>query len=53
MVEDVDGNIFLDFNVGIAVCATGHCHPEVIRTVQEQVDFCLEVFEEALTETEK
>ncbi len=27
MVEDVDGNRFLDFNAGIAVVATGHCHP--------------------------
>ena len=25
MVEDVDGNVFLDFNAGIAVCSTGHC----------------------------
>ena len=27
MVEDVDGNIFLDFAAGIAVVSTGHCHP--------------------------
>src|SRR5580698_1919215 len=27
MIEDVDGNRFLDFNAGIAVVATGHCHP--------------------------
>ncbi len=27
IVEDVDGNRFLDFNAGIAVVATGHCHP--------------------------
>ncbi len=26
-VEDVDGNIFLDCNAGVAVCSTGHCHP--------------------------
>ena len=36
MVEDVDGNRFLDFNAGIAVVATGHCHPEVVRAIQEQ-----------------
>jgi len=36
MVEDVDGNIFLDFAAGIAVCATGHCHPEVVAAIQKQ-----------------
>lgn len=36
IVEDVDGNRFLDFNAGIAVTATGHCHPGVVRAVQEQ-----------------
>lgn len=35
-VEDVDGNIFLDCNAGVAVCATGHCHPEVVRAIQDQ-----------------
>jgi 4-aminobutyrate aminotransferase len=35
-VEDVDGNTFLDCNAGVAVCATGHCHPEVVRAIQEQ-----------------
>ena len=35
-VEDVDGNIFLDCNAGVAVCATGHCHPEVVRAIQLQ-----------------
>src|SRR5947209_4668086 len=35
-VEDVDGNVFLDCNAGIAVCSTGHCHPEVVRAIQEQ-----------------
>ena len=29
-VEDVDGNVFLDCNAGVAVCSTGHCHPEVV-----------------------
>jgi 4-aminobutyrate aminotransferase len=36
LVEDVDGNRFLDFNAGIAVAATGHCHPRVVKAVQEQ-----------------
>ena len=35
-VTDVDGNIFLDCNAGVAVCSTGHCHPEVVRAIQEQ-----------------
>jgi 4-aminobutyrate aminotransferase len=36
VIEDVDGNRFLDFNAGIAVVASGHCHPEVVRAIQEQ-----------------
>jgi 4-aminobutyrate aminotransferase len=36
MVEDVDGNIFLDLAAGIAVCSTGHCHPEVVAAIQKQ-----------------
>jgi len=36
MVEDVDGNTFLDFAAGIAVVATGHCHPEVVAAIQKQ-----------------
>lgn len=35
-VEDVDGNIFLDCNAGVAVCSTGHCHPEIVSAIQEQ-----------------
>ena len=35
-VEDVDGNEFLDFAAGIAVTSTGHCHPEVVRAIQDQ-----------------
>jgi len=35
-VEDVDGNTFLDFSAGIAVVATGHCHPDVVRAIQQQ-----------------
>jgi 4-aminobutyrate aminotransferase len=36
MIEDVDGNTFLDFAAGIAVCSTGHCHPEVVAAIQKQ-----------------
>ncbi|MBI1792552.1 MAG: acetyl ornithine aminotransferase family protein [Acidobacteria bacterium] len=36
IVEDVDGNRFLDFNAGIAVVATGHCHPKVVAAIQRQ-----------------
>ncbi len=36
MVEDPDGNRFLDFAAGIAVVATGHCHPQVVKAIQEQ-----------------
>jgi 4-aminobutyrate aminotransferase len=35
-VTDVDGNVFLDCNAGVAVCSTGHCHPEVVRAIQDQ-----------------
>ena len=35
-LHDVDGNIFLDFTSGIAVNATGHCHPQVVRAIQLQ-----------------
>src|ERR671919_1130372 len=35
-VEDVDGNIFLDCAAGIAVTATGHSHPEVVRAIVDQ-----------------
>ena len=37
-VRDVDGNTFLDFTAGIAVCSTGHCHPEVIQAIKSQAD---------------
>ena len=36
VVEDIDGNLLLDFNAGIAVTSTGHCHPDVVRAIQEQ-----------------
>jgi len=36
IVEDVDGNRFLDFSAGIAVVATGHCHPRIVEAIQKQ-----------------
>jgi 4-aminobutyrate aminotransferase len=51
IVEDVDGNRFLDFTAGIAVCSTGHCHPHVVQAIEHQArrllhmcgsDFCYE-----------
>ena len=37
-VWDVDGNRFLDFAAGIAVCSTGHSHPDVVRAIQAQAE---------------
>ncbi len=37
-VWDVDGNRFLDFAAGIAVTATGHSHPKVVKAIQEQAE---------------
>ena len=36
IIEDVDGNRFLDCSAGIAVVATGHCHPRVVEAIQRQ-----------------
>ena len=36
ILEDIDGNTFLDFAAGIAVCSTGHCHPRVVEAIQKQ-----------------
>ena len=41
VIEDVDGNRFLDFNAGIAVNAAGHDHPAVSEAIHAQVDACL------------
>jgi 4-aminobutyrate aminotransferase len=55
VVEDVDGNRFLDLNAGIAVTSTGHCHPKVVEAIQEQAarlihysasDFFLPIYSE-------
>jgi 4-aminobutyrate aminotransferase len=37
-VWDVDGNRFLDFAAGIAVCSTGHSHPKVVKAIQDQAE---------------
>ena len=36
MIEDVDGNIFLDWVGGVGVLNVGHGHPEVVQAVQDQ-----------------
>jgi 4-aminobutyrate aminotransferase len=36
VIEDVDGNRFLDLNAGIAVNSTGHCHPDVVAAIESQ-----------------
>src|SRR5574341_538208 len=36
VIEDVDGNLFLDFMAGIAVASTGHSHPRVVKAIEEQ-----------------
>lgn len=35
-LEDADENVFLDCNAGVAVCSTGHCHPEIVEAITEQ-----------------
>ena len=57
-IEDIDGNLMLDFNAGIAVTSTGHCHPDVVRAIQEQAgklihysaDFYLPLYAETCAE---
>lgn len=55
VVEDVDGNVFLDLNAGIAVNSTGHAHPAVVAAIQKQAaelihysasDFYLPIYSE-------
>ena len=41
VVEDLDGNSFLDFTAGIAVCNTGHCHPRIVAAIKRQADTLL------------
>lgn len=43
VVEDVDGNVYLDFGAGIAVAATGHSHPDVVRAITDQASRFLHI----------
>src|SRR5690242_9462569 len=43
MVEDVDGNRFLDFMAGIAVASTGYGHPKVVAAIKAQADKFLHI----------
>ncbi len=36
LVEDPDGNVFLDMAAGIAVTSTGHCHPKIVAAIKRQ-----------------
>ncbi|UCG70763.1 MAG: acetyl ornithine aminotransferase family protein [Thermoplasmata archaeon] len=38
LIEDVDGNTYLDFTSGVGVVNTGHCHPEVVKAVSDQAE---------------
>jgi 4-aminobutyrate aminotransferase len=58
-LEDIDGNVFLDFAAGIAVNSTGHSHPAVVAAIQEQAgllqhmsasDFYLPIYAQACEE---
>jgi 4-aminobutyrate aminotransferase len=58
-LEDIDGNVFLDFAAGIAVNSTGHSHPQVVAAIQKQAaelqhfsasDFYLPIYAEAAAE---
>jgi 4-aminobutyrate aminotransferase len=42
-VWDVDGNRFLDFAAGIAVCSTGHAHPKVVQAIKDAADQFLHI----------
>ena len=37
-ITDPDGNVFLDCNAGVAVCSTGHCHPEIVKAITDQAN---------------
>jgi 4-aminobutyrate aminotransferase len=62
VVEDVDGNRFLDANAGIAVTSTGHAHPRVVGAIREQAerllhysgtDFYLPIYGEVCEELDR
>ncbi len=43
MIEDVDGNRYLDFMAGIAVAATGHAHPKVVAAIKDAAEKFLHI----------
>ena len=62
VIEDVDGNRFLDVNAGIAVTSTGHAHPAVVAAIQRQAeellhysasDFYLPIYAEVCEELDR
>lgn len=50
-VWDVDGNRFLDFAAGIAVAATGHSHPKVVKAIQDQAEKFIHISSDFYHET--
>lgn len=59
LVEDVDGNVYIDLNAGIAVLNAGHCHPKVVEAIKRQAEKLLHYsltdfyYEEAVSFAEK
>ncbi|MGH2636200.1 MAG: aminotransferase class III-fold pyridoxal phosphate-dependent enzyme, partial [Actinomycetota bacterium] len=62
VLEDVDGNRFLDVNAGIAVTSTGHAHPEVVEAIRRQAgellhysasDFYLPIYSDVCEELDR
>ena len=62
VIEDVDGNLFLDLNAGIAVTSTGHAHPAVVEAIQRQAqellhysasDFFLPIYSDVCEELDR
>jgi len=62
VIEDIDGNRFLDFSAGIAVNVTGHCHPAVVEAIRRQAgellhysasDFYLPIYAHLAAELER
>ncbi|MDB4981302.1 MAG: Acetylornithine transaminase [Myxococcales bacterium] len=43
MVEDVDGNVFLDAEAGVATASTGHCHPAVAAAIADQAEVLIHI----------
>lgn len=43
MVEDVDGNVYLDAEAGVATASTGHCHPDVAAAIAAQAEVLIHI----------